>query len=173
VPGIGESSVEGFYDGPSPRIAKQRFEREACSIIRRWKRRCSDASEGRQQENSEDPACWMLRHTYGLIRSLIAADQVRILGQLVQDLVPPRGLTDIHGKPFKQALLVMAWWAGDSSKRGPLSRRRRSEISDAMEYAARHEVAPRQFNAFIKMAGIKRIPMKLRDGQWEPGYEPA
>ena len=67
------------------------------------------------------------------------------------DRSPDAGIHSIRRRPFKVGLIV---FLGDKIK---ISRNRRKELSDAMEYAYRHRVPSKHFNGFVKQAGMKRI----------------
>ncbi|ODU78448.1 MAG: hypothetical protein ABT10_22755 [Novosphingobium sp. SCN 63-17] len=74
------------------------------------------------------------------------------------------GQHSIEGRPFKIGLIA---FLGDTIAMG---RTRRSELSDAMEYAYRHGVPSRYFNGFVKQAGLRKIAKKLKAGHREPGF---
>ena len=162
-----------FKRRQSPTVAKRLFEREAKLILDGW----VDRRRQHRQDNSalglvEKPADWMLRHTYALVKSLITKGHQDILHDLTADIGQRhRGRIDVGGKPFKQALLIMFWWNPEHTSKPLLDRQRRSEFSDAMEYAYLHRVRPKDLIGFIKAAGLKKIPAKVRNGHREPGFE--
>lgn len=158
-------------------VARREFQREAKRILDGWvyRRRLQrqGLAEFASMGENENPIDWMIPHTYRLVRSLIRAGHVGILHDLLNEVGQRhRGKTDISDKPFKQALLVMFWWNPEHTQEPLLDRRRRSELSDAMEYAYLQGVQAKYLNVFIKSAGKKKIPAKLRGGKCEPGFSP-
>lgn len=162
-----------FTQRQSPRVAKREFEQEATIILNEWHRRQQLIRTGEAPLLSgEDPQDWMLRCTYRLVKALVAAGHSGILADLVAAMETRHsGKTDISNKPFKQALLWMSWWGEVSGPTPRIERRRRSELSDAMEYAWLHKIESRELKLFIKRVGFKRIPAKLRTGEREPGFK--
>jgi len=172
---IEEPRASGVFNAKQKSsVAKDAFQREAKLILDGWVDRRRRNNKGEISETEERPADWMLRCTYRLVRSLIAKRHEGVLPDLADDIPGhSKGKTDISEKPFKLALLVMFHWNPELTSEPLLTRQRRSELSDAMEYARRHKIQPRNLIGFIKAAGIKRIPSKLRNEQWEPGFETA
>lgn len=161
-----------FNRRQGPAAAKREFKLEAKRILDGWLYRRRLVNRGKYPVLAEeDPRGWMLRCTYRLVEDLIAGGHAGILSDLMSEVSQRHaGKTDISDKPFKQALLVMFWWNPSVETKDLIDRRRRSELSDAMEYAHLHYVSPKDLNRFIKLAGIKHIPFKLRTGNREPGF---
>ena len=168
-----EANVFRRSDGRD--LAKRNFKQQAELIRQGWLKRQRDYARLAKDEQLliEQPDDWMQRLTYRLIRWLLGRGHQGVLTELIGEVGTRHGSRhDISDQPFKQALLVMFWWHERLANTPLLSRQRRAELGDAMEYARRHKVAPRHFCGFAKQAGLKHIAVKLRVGHWEPGFSP-
>lgn len=155
-------------------VVKRLFSQQATLIRQGWLRR--RASFARLQPNEsilvEDPDDWLLRHTYRLVKHLLVAGHQEILQALVEEVGTRHGSRhDIGEQPFKQALLAMFWWHEGATSAPVLTRQRRSEWGDAMEYARRHNVPSKYFCAFARQCRLKNIGYKLQAGHREPGFK--
>lgn len=162
-----------FRRKQSASAAKRLFREQASLICQGWIKRIRefDRLTAEERKLAAHPDDWMQRHTYRLVKGLIARGQQSILSALVDEVKTRHGSRhDISDQPFKQALLVMFW--GYERRRGKplLARQRRAELGDAMAYARLHGVHSKHFCGFVKQAGLKRIAGKLKAGYREPGF---
>lgn len=155
----------------SPAVAQREFKREAKRILDGWVHRRRLERAG--LVSNDTPEDWAVRFTYRLVKSLVRKGQDEILNHLVEQIAQRhRGSVDISQKPYKQALLVMFWWNPELTGERLFERRRRAELSDAMEYAHRHGVQSKYLTVFIRASGIRLIRQKLAANAWEPGFGP-
>lgn len=113
----------------------------------------------------ETPDDWLARTAYRHLRRIVVEDRWPMLEYLASyDRSLKKGRHPIQGLPFKVGLIAIL---GDKIK---LTRNRRAELSDAMEYAYIHRVHFKHFNGFVKQAGQKRIASKLKENHVEPGF---
>lgn len=163
-----------FTRSQSSHVAKRTFEREATLIRRGWieRARNHDRLSADAIIMAEHPDDWMQRHTYRMVRRLIACGHSGILNNLVGQIGTRHGSRhDISKQPFKQALLVMSWWREDHSSQPLMDRRRRAELGDAMQYALLHRVPPKYLCAFAKYVGLEKVSAKLKAGHREVGFK--
>ncbi|WP_147161378.1 hypothetical protein [Novosphingobium sediminis] len=173
---IDPSDKNLFRRKQSPTAAKRIFREQADLIHQGWVKRLRELERlgGDQSTLAEHPDDWMQRHTYRLVKWLIARGHQGILAALVDEVETRHGSrNDISDQPFKQALLAMFWGYERRPGEPLLDRRRRSELGDAMAYARLHGVQSKHFCGFAKQAGLKRIAAKLKAGHREPGFKVA
>lgn len=150
--------------------AEAKFKRKADLFFRKWAEDSfPSARQGAHYRESRED--YLVRWTYLRVRLLRKEGREAILPLLLSDAGKRhKGPHDITGKPFKQALLLLSWWCEESLGSRLMTPKRRMNLSDAMEYAYRHDVPAKFVNGFIQKAGIGIIRGKLEAGYAEPGF---
>ena len=162
----GRSESRGLTWPRAGAISEQRFRQARQLLWAEWAHRISQT--GVATAFSEEPDDWLARNIYAHLRCMVQQNRWQVLVHMVNDRRSlKRGLHPIENKPIKIGLVA---FLGDQITMG---RNRRSELTDAMEYAYVHRVQAKYFNGFVKQAGQKKIKCKLETGYVEPGFDPG
>lgn len=171
-----EPTVRGVFSTGMNDAAVERAFKTIAELIRHgwmWrihrKRRGIDTALHR-----ESPEDWMVRTTYRVVRAMLIKGYGCAFTGMIERLDHPklryRGQHSIAGQPFKEALLLLFGHNAPTVK--PLmSRTRRHELGDAMQYAYLHRVHSRYVVGFIKQVGQKQARARMLAKHTEPGFK--
>ena len=151
---------------PSEHATDREFLKLRRENFKQWRGRSEkDETQTGLSELRDD---WLARTIYRQLRRMVRDGRWTVLQKRVDYARSlKRGRHSIENRPFKIGLIA---FLGDTI---PYLPNRRSELSDAMEYAYIHNVHSKYFNGFVKQAGQKKIADKLKRGHVEPGFKPA
>jgi hypothetical protein len=149
---------------PSEQSTDRSFLKTRSGLFHQWQKRGYEGeAHSELLESRED---WLARTIYRHLRLMVGDGRWTVLQKRVDYARSlKRGRHSIENRPFKIGLIAFL------DETIPYLPNRRSELSDAMEYAYIHGVPSKYFNGFIKQAGQKKIGNKLKCGHVEPGFK--
>jgi hypothetical protein len=166
VKSMTKTEIKPWPNGLTPTEASTdyAFVKARGKIFREWRKRgnTDETQSGILEQRDE----WLARTIYRKLQGMVRDGSWTVLQKRVdyeRSLI--RGRHSIENRPFKVGLIA---FLGETI---PYLPNRRSELSDAMEYAYIHRVHSKYFNGFVKQAGQKRIANKLKCGHVEPGFK--